>query len=268
MIILLAKKMGMETMRSTQPHGATLENERDFLKRAVGAKKREVWIVEMPGPGLEERLRENGLDVHVLDHHTYGQLDRVKDPATGERKPSSLEQFLDDAGITDTELRDWGYDPKTVRGLGIFDDRFVQGLRDSGYTKPEITAVLDLSAKLAGEVNPLLEDIRQAAEKDWARREERGGYIIIRSAYPRDVRGAISHKVAREGMDDRPIIVSSSGGKKIYVQNVDPAVVDRLKMEFPTGDTFTFGAGHCWGYDSNGGPLTISLDGILRVLEQ
>lgn len=40
-------------------------------------------------------------------------------------------------------------------------------------------------------------------------------------------------------------------GRGVYVQNVDPSVVDRLRAAFgEPHNTFTFGAGRCWGADS------------------
>ena len=264
----LARRMDMAVLSSKQMHGATLEKEEDFMVRVAAAHKGEVWIVEMPGPELEEQLREQGQSVHVIDHHTYGTLDRANDPKTGERRRSSLEQFLDEAGLTDEEIQQWGYDPKTVRGLGIFDDRFAQGLRDAGYTQQEIAAVVDLGTKLSREMNPVFDEIAQAAELDWDHREDWNGYILVRSEFKRDVRGAISHRTIREGVDTQPLIVSSCGGRKIFIHNLAPALIDRLKTEIPSQDTFTFGAGRCWGYDNRGRGAVVTLDEILSVLSK
>ena len=205
--------------------------------------------------------------IRIIDHHTYGTLDRLNDPHSRLRNKSSLEQFLDEAGITDEELREWGYEPKVVRGLGIFDDRFAQGLRDEGYASQEIAAVIALSTGFSSEMNPSFEEIAKAAEEDWKNRELWRGYVVVRSDFRLDVRGAISHIMIREGVDARPHIISSCSGKKIFVQQVDPSVVERLQHGIPPENTFTYGAGRCWGYDAKMGPVTVKLDQVLKALE-
>ncbi len=266
MILLLAEKMGMTTLRSQQMHGARLEREKDLVHLLAASRKHEVWIVEMPGENVEKALRESGVDVHIIDHHTYGPVDRVTDPVTKQRKPSSLEQFLSHAAITDEELERWGYDPKTVRGLGIFDDRFVQGLRDEGYTKPEINAVLDLNGKFSRAINPVFDQIGVEARKAWEARQEWRGYTIVQSDYVRDIRGAIGHITIREDQDTKPLIVSSNGGKKLFVHHVSPETIAHLQQELPQTNTFTFGSGRCWGYDSAGETPRITLEQVKEVL--
>ena len=56
MILLLAEKMGMATLRSKQKRGATLDKEENIVDRVVSAEKSEVWIVEMPGLELEKNF--------------------------------------------------------------------------------------------------------------------------------------------------------------------------------------------------------------------
>ncbi len=268
MILLLAERIGMSVVRSTQKHGARLAQEPDFLARVIAAQKGEVWIVEIPGPELEAALREQKLDVHVIDHHTYESLNRAIDTATGARNLSSLEQFMRMAGITDEELVAWGYDPKTVRGLGIFDDRFVQGLRNEGYTQAEIASVIDLGMEFSQAMNPDFAEIQEAAKRDWAKREMWNGYILVRSDYSKDVRGAIGHLSIREGTDTTPLIVSACGGKKLYVHEITEETLRRLKQQIPPENTFTFGGTRCWGYDSRGGQPTVTLEQVLEALEE
>lgn len=270
MILRLAERMGMAVIRSTQKHGAKLEREPDLLQRVQATKKEVVWIVEMPGPELEAALCAQGLEVKVIDHHTYGLLNRAVNPVTGAPNPSSLEQFMEMATITDDELVTWGYNPKTVRGIGIFDDRFAQGLRDAGYTLSEITSVLDLGTEFSRALNPDLAEIQEAAKNDWAKREMWNGYILVRSEYPKDVRGAIGHLSIRAGSDTTPLIVSACGGRKIYVHEVSPKALARLqRLPIPPEQTFTFGGTRCWGYDSSkSSKSVIPLDHILNALKE
>jgi len=268
MILHLAERMGMSTLRSTQKHGAKLGQEPDLVERIAATGKGEVWIVEMPGPELEAQLRERKLNVNVIDHHTYGPLNRAVDAATGVHNQSSLEQFLVMAGITDEELVGWGYDPKTVRGVGIFDDRFAQGLRDAGYSVAEIAKVIDQITTFSQELNPNLAQVKEFAEKDWAAREEWQGYLLVRSTAPVDVRGAIGFLAIREGLDTVPIIVSACGGKKLYVHEITSEVLGRLQKQIPTENTFTFGGTRCWGYDARAGEPTVTLEQVLKALNE
>lgn len=266
MILVLAEKMGMAIVRSAQRHGAKLDIEPQIDERVLATQKTNAWIVEIPGPEVEKRLRAAGLEVQIIDHHVYESLDRLMDEKTGHRHKSSLEQFLAAAKITDKELHEWGFDPKTVRGLGIFDDRFVQGLRDEKYTQAEIAAVIDLGTAFSKQGNPHFAEIAEAAEKDWENREERNGFIIIRSNFSRDVRGAIGHRAIREGLDTVPLVVSSCGGKMMFVHQIDAELVKRLQAEIPA-PSFVFGAGRCWGYDnSKGDKPIIMLEQVLKVL--
>jgi hypothetical protein len=266
MILRLAEQAGISIVRSDQPLGATLDREPDVVGRVVKFNKGQTWIVEMPGPATENALRAAGQKVRIIDHHTYKDLDRATDPATGKRNPSSLEQFLDAAQISDDELRSWGHDPKTVRGLGIFDDRFAQGLRDAHYSPDELKRVLDLRLRFSIELNPSLAEINEAAEKDWEKRQEWNGYTLVVSDYPKDVRGAISTFTIYDNTDIKPLIVSAMKGTAIYVQHVDPKIVDHLRSVIH-GNTFTFGAGRCWGVNNAGQSQRVSLGEVLNALE-
>ena len=266
-ILRLAEKAGISFVKSDQPHGARLDREEDVVQKVLAFNKGQVWIVEMPGPQTEDELRQSGQQVQIIDHHTYPGLDRVRDPLTGQRQKSSLEQFLHTARVSDQELTEWGFDPKVVRGLGILDDRFVQGLRDEGYSKDEINRVLDAREQLRMELDPDLEAIRTAAKKDWQKRREEAGYTIVESDADKDIRAEIATLTIYDDVDTKPIIISSMGGDKIYVQNIDPGLVQKLKEKIP-GNTFSFGAGRCWGIDFKGQAKTTEVNDILKVLSE
>lgn len=68
---------------SAQQWGARLENE---PKQSFAALKKNVVIIEIPGPAIEKKLEEKGHQVHVIDHHIYSDLDRS-------HRLSSIEQF-------------------------------------------------------------------------------------------------------------------------------------------------------------------------------
>jgi hypothetical protein len=268
MIQLIAEKMGMSLISSKQAHGAKLDREEHILDRVAESKKSEVWIVEIPGPEIEQVMKEHGLTVHIIDHHAYGKLDRATDQETRQLKNSSLEQFIDEAQVTDEELRAWGLDPKIVKGLGILDGRFAQGLRDEKYTQEEIAKVVDLSTEFSKQITPDFEVIAKSAEDVWRKREDWNGYFLVKSDFPLDIRGAIGYRALREGLDCVPAIISSSSGKKLYLQNADPVIIKQLQKRISSSQSFTFGTGKCWGFDNSKGPDRLTLDQFLNHLEE
>jgi len=267
MILFLAKKAEITTINSEQPHGAKLSLEKDLDSKLADLHKKEIWIVETPGIEKEEELRHRGMDVKIIDHHTYNNLDRLTDPTTGNKKPSSLEQFLTLAEIYDDEMQTWGLDPKTVRGIGIMDSRYVEGLREAKYSKEEINKVFDLQREITNEIRPEFGKLLKLAEKDWKNRIEWNNYLIIKSEHGGDMRSAISEVSIINDMDTIPMIISTGDGEKISVQNVNPEVVDLLKTNIKGSDTYTFGSGHCWGVDNKNQKTKVTLKQVLEVLK-
>lgn len=264
----IAAVVGLIVLPSSQSLGAKLENEPDLIAQLNAVDRRIVWIVEIPGPECEAQLEELGYEVCPIDHHSYGKLDRSHDPKTGGRRPSSLEQFLAMAEVADDELRGLG-EPRIIRGLGIFDDRYARGLREDGYSLEEIRQVLKLRASLIRELNPSFAAVQQAAEEAWKEREERNGYIIIRALGKIGVRGEAGIITIREDCDEQPLVIIEPNGSATFVQNVDEADVFVLLAEFQQlfYNVFSFGAGRCFGTDgrSNRG-LAVPSAEILKVL--
>lgn len=83
-IISIAEKLGFSDIRvSEQSWGAQLEREPEQNLQNL---KKEVWIVEIPGPVIETRLQYDGHKLFIIDHHAYEKIDRWNEK-------SSLEQF-------------------------------------------------------------------------------------------------------------------------------------------------------------------------------
>lgn len=266
LILLLAYRLGMTVIRSGQGLGATLERERgDLLPLIDAAGGTEVWIVEIPGVDVEKRLSSLGFEVVIIDHHLYGTLDRSRD-ATGTLLPSSLEQFLTLTGITPYDLTNWGFDPVVVRGVAIMDARFVQGLREEGFTLPEIRRVLDFRRECARAGFPDFDKAEAAAKEAWSKREVVGRYIVVRSDADVPVRGAVCERSIYDNLDTHPILIVDKGGVEIFVQNVDPEVTGRLMSAFADSHVFTFGGGRCWGINNTRGNTQYTLDDIIAVL--
>ena len=270
LICKLAEQMGMAMLVSEQPVGARLDAEPNVIERVLATGKREVWIVEMPGPFTETALSEAGMTVTVIDHHRYGgemSLDRTKDE-DGTRLPSSLEQFLTLAGLSDAILEDWDLDPHLVRGIGIMDDRYARGLRDEGYSAEERAAVVAFRNQLARENYEHFDAEQAQAQVAWDGRLVEEGFIVVRSrAQTQAVRGAVGILSIAHDLDEHPLIVSDMNGAEIFVQNVDPSLSEAL-MAHVHGSTFTFGAGRCWGVSNQQGGTHHTVESILATIRE
>lgn len=268
LILLIAYKLGMCVIRSGQSLGATLERERGDLAELIrAAGNREVWIVEIPGSQIEAQLREEGFTVVIIDHHTYKELNRSLD-AQGNQLPSSLEQFLTLLDLDDEALCAMGLDPVVVRGIAIMDARFVQGLRVAGYTHEQIRRVLDFRRQCVRAGFPDFDKAEEAGFRAWERREQLGEYIVVRSHDDEiSIRGAIATLTIYHNCDTQPLVIADKDEAEIFVQNVDPSVIDRLQTAFAKqAHTFTFGSGRCWGLNNARGNTNITLQDILRVI--
>lgn len=265
MILLIAYDAGMCVIRSGQGHGATLERERGSICDLIRAtEKKEAWIVEMPGVEIEQSLRWRGIKVVIIDHHSYGNLDRSHDK-NGNPLPSSLEQLLKLMRIDDRYLKRRAFDPTLVYGVGIMDARFVNGLREAGFTHDEIVDVLNFRRECARAGFPDFDKAEEAARKAWDASRMENGYIVVESDSEIPIRGAVAENTIDEDLDKHPIIISDRNGNQIFVQNVDPSLVAKL-MQAIKGHTFSFGEGRCWGVDNVRGDTEYVLSDIMNVL--
>ena len=131
----MAQSLGFFDIRiSAQPFGARLENEPAETFRDLAP---EVWIVEIPGPAMEKRLREQNLKVVVIDHHEYKDLNRYRDK-------SSLEQFADLCGRHLTRIRNTTLEQKLTREqklIAVNDRDYIWGMIDEGASLEQIREI-------------------------------------------------------------------------------------------------------------------------------
>lgn len=266
LILLIALRASITTIRSAQPHGATFDKEFGVLELIRATNKHEVWTVELPGLKTEMLLREHGFVVTPIDHHTYGELDRAHDPTTGERKKSSLEQFLNMTEVTDGDLRSWGFDPRTVLGIGVMDDRFARGLRNEGFTPKEMLRVLNYRRKLHIQVDPNYMASLRAAKKVWKGRRSVNGYFVCESNHDVRIAYALGILTIEQREDEHPVIISDRHGRQCYANNLQPDEIQHLTFFFRNYHTFTYGSGRCWGVDNDGHPDKVTPEDVLRVL--
>lgn len=255
----LAKAMGMPVLRSRQGHGATLDKEKQLLKRVkeVGCKR--VVIVEMPGPKAEESLRRAGFDVAIIDHHEYTGLDRARHPRTGKRLPSSLEQFRSMFRLTDARLKRLGFDPRLTRAIGIQDRGYVWALLEEGYSWKDVRGVFAHMDRLMDEVrDPGREEEKMAeAQRAWDAREKWDGYYVVHGRGKANLRVRLSRVVALSMRKPTPLIIVEGDRGFVYAQESDDA--EALFKHF---GGFTFGMGRNWGFRNAGAKRKVTVEEV------
>lgn len=267
LIILLARKLKLATLVSTQPHGARLEKEPRLLAKIKASKLPAVCVVEMPGPVVERKVKNLVKEFTWIDHHQYDFLDRAHDPRTRRPKPSSLEQFLSFFGITDAELRSWGLKPKIVKGVGVSDRAFLWGLQKEKYSSAEIKTVVKLIERLE-KTNvrqpgvPPKAKVFAVARKAWKARERWHGFFVVHSLAKFGIRGELSSLLAQIYGKPTPVILVERAGNRLYVQESLKA-----KNLFKQLGGFTFGGIHNWGYDNTMFKPRRTLEDVKRELD-
>jgi hypothetical protein len=256
-ILKIAQAFGIPFLVSTQPHGARLEREEGLLARIRERlpSVTRVVIVEIPGAEEEEELRDAGIEVVVIDHHRYEELDRTNEK-------SSLEQFLAYFGITNEQLAEKGFDAEMVTAVGAIDRGFLWELKKIGYTGERYQKALTYYRDLARELDAeRMEREELAAKTAWKSRKEEGGIIVIE--WPNNepsIRDALSFIVAENYPDVPPTTYIRQGARRVYVQETEKA--RELHERF---GGFTFGRDACWGYFAPDGDLPAKED-IFEVL--
>lgn len=262
LIYQLAKKIGLQVIRSHQPHGATLDREPDLLNLVRDGGWTRAVIVETPGEKTEAALRKAGVEVVIIDHHHYTGLNRAHD-AKGRPLPSSLEQFLARFRITDAKLRAFGYRPKAARGIGVMDRGFIWALQREGYSSKEIDAVLALRRELLRSEGLLRDEERKeaAARRAWEKRKEWNGYQIVVGTAAEGIRERVSFIVARDIRKPTPIIFDERKRGLIYVQE-SPLAMDL----FRAFGGFTFGLDRNWGYRNEPGRPRVTVRMVQKFM--
>ncbi|MBI4714052.1 hypothetical protein HY771_02615 [Candidatus Uhrbacteria bacterium] len=262
LISQIAQKIGLQTILSKQTHGASLDKGRDYFPIIKKGKFKKVIAVEMPGPKTETKLKKLGIYFVIIDHHHYTGLDRAHD-ASQKMLPSSLEQFLKLFKLTDTKLKTLGFDPRLVRGIGIYDRGFIWALQEEGYGKSEIKSVLAFHDALISQIhNPKTEARKQSiAKRAWQSRKKWREFFIVETKADIQLRPRLSRIVAEEFEKPTPLIVIEHKRGLIYIQESDKAI--DLFQKF---GGFTFGQDRNWGYRNEKRKRRVTVRDVKKVL--
>ncbi len=168
--IKIAKQLGLDVRVSNQSWGARLDKELEQNPEILSRTKKNVWVFEMPSKELEEKLKKEGVNIEIIDHHSYEEDDRSKEK-------SSLEQFLEMLHLNDEQIRKLGFDPRFVHGIAINDRDYIYGLRDAGYSRDEIEKIreFDMRAQMKEKYQSFIE----RNEEIYNNRREENGIIIL-----------------------------------------------------------------------------------------
>jgi hypothetical protein len=255
-ILKLAQALDLPTVISTQPHGARLREEPNIIARLKNANPnaRRVVIVEIPGPEVEDELRQVGYEVVIIDHHRYLDYNRMQ-------HLSSLEQFLQVFNISDEQLRHLGFDPVLVRGVGMIDRGFVWELSKEGLNKSDQKRIRDYYVELMEELGGLNKDAVSEAKQAWEDRDQYDDIWIVRSRRADvKIREALSFVIA-DLFESPPQILIFEGNGRVTLQDSDYS-----GTLFEAFGGFTFGQDRCWGFAPEPGHPAPPLDKILRVI--
>lgn len=254
-IVRIAKALAIPLLESEQAHGATLAKEPRLLERIAqmqGIKR--LAIVEIPGVEEEKRIADLGIEVHIIDHHTYADLDRMQNEA-------SLTQFRELFEISDEDLRAAGFDPEIIRGVALIDQGFLWELSGSELSleKQRASRAYYLSCKR--DIDSNYGDTEEAALVAWQAKEIKDGVVIIRSTSAHRIREAVSFLVADAFPKTPPTSVIIEGDGRVSVQETE-----RAEELFAKFGGFLFGKKRCWGMTSENCPPTV--DEIMANIRQ
>lgn len=153
-ILELAESIGLtDIRRSKQGWGAKLNLEPSETLRDC---QKAIVIIEIPGPIVEENLRNAGHTLHIIDHHYYGNSGEA--PLDRRNAKTSLEQFADLFAI---KLN------RRQQLVALHDKGAVNALvAESDASRTEIDAIVKEELLL----QQFQEDKFEIAKEDWKKR--------------------------------------------------------------------------------------------------
>ena len=221
----LAKKIGLDVRVSNQPWGARLDKELKLNPDILTKARKNVWIFEMPSKELEAKLKKQGMNIEIIDHHQYQNEDRSQ-------KLSSLEQFLKKVKLTDSQLQKLGFDAHFVHGVAINDRDYIYGLREEGYSEEEIKKIREFDIR--AQIKKNYDTIVKRNEEIYNNRKIEKDVIVLESKEGENISLAID-KIVLENKHIIPKILNikkKENGEISSISFTGPiSIVKKLKEE-------------------------------------
>ncbi len=255
-IVRIAQALHIPLIESEQMHGAHLSQEPRLFERIAESQEKitDLAIVEIPGPLEEAKITAQGINVHIIDHHTYPNLDRMKPEA-------SLTQFLRLFEISSEDLEKVGFIPEVIHGIAIIDQGFLWELAASNLTEEAKSAARKKYAELKAEIHPDQKEKENAAREMWKQKEMQGDILVIHSQSAYHLREEFSFLIAEAFPVNPPTNIIVEGDGRISVQETKKA--EKL---FERYGGFLFGKKECWGMLAKDNPP--SVDKIIANLRE
>lgn len=254
-IVRIAKALAIPLLESEQIHGATLAEEPRLFERIAQMQGiKHLAIVEIPGVEEEKHIADLGIEVHIIDHHTYADLDRMQNEA-------SLTQFRELFEISDEDLCGAGFDSEIIRGVALIDQGFLWELAESELPIERQRASRAYYLSCKRDIDPDYSKTEEEALVAWQTKEIKDGVVVIRSTSPYRIREAVSFLIADAFPEAPPTSIIVEGDGRVSVQETDEA--EELFVKF---GGFLFGKKRCWGIVAEGHPPTV--DEIMANIRQ
>lgn len=146
---------------SKQAWGATLDREGLPARLPEGVKR--VVVFEIPSIATESELRAKGIEVVIVDHHFYKDVDRRRDD-------SSLEQLA--------SLLNWPMS-KVDMAIAVNDRGYIPGLKAMGLSEAEIREVRVYDTVAQGRSKEWVEETVRMSQEDIPKFKIEAGVVII-----------------------------------------------------------------------------------------
>lgn len=192
-----------------------------------------VVIFEIPGVEIEDKLRAQGLEVIVIDHHAYKNLDR--------RKPeSSIEQLM--------QLIHWPMS-RVDKAIAVNDRGYVPGLKAMGLSPTEIREIRKFDLKSQGRSPSKIDEQTRLAQELIPQLNTKQGeiYILDFNTLPPIDEGILKQELAIQSPTG---IVSSLTIKSDSIGfSGNPRIAQRLlalnfeSLGYPEGSFAQYGGG-------------------------
>lgn len=212
---------------SKQAWGATLDREGLPARLPDGVKR--IVVFEIPSITTENELRQNGIEVVIIDHHFYKDVDRRRDD-------SALEQLA--------TILNWPMS-KVDMALAVNDRGYIPGLKAMKLTEAEIREVRMYDTVAQGRTPDWVDEMVRISQNEIPKFKVEAGVTIIDR--PVADEGILKQELAIRAQDGIAHSLIINSGRASF--SGDPKVVKALletnfeALGYPAGSYAQYGGG-------------------------